>query len=85
MRRQAIDHQVICVTHLPQVAAYGDSHFRVAKAVEDGRTRTLIAELDAGGRVEELAQMLGATTSIARENALQLLQQARQWKTAEGR
>ncbi|HRA20532.1 MAG: DNA repair protein RecN [Anaerolineae bacterium] len=81
---QAIDHQVICVTHLPQVAAYGDSHFRVAKAVEDGRTRTLIAELDAGGRVEELAQMLGATTSIARENALQLLQQARQWKLGKG-
>lgn len=80
----AIGHEVICVTHLPQVESYGDSHFRVAKAVDAGRTRTLIVELDSGGRVEELAQMLGATTSIVRENALQLLQQARQWKLGKG-
>lgn len=78
-----IGHQVICVTHLPQVAAYGDAHYRVIKTVEDGRTRTLIGELESGGRVEELALMLGATTSIVRENALQLLQQARQWKLGQ--
>lgn len=80
---EAIEHQVICVTHLPQVAAYGDSHFRVAKSVEQGRTRTVVVALDSGGQVEELAQMLGATTSIVRENALQLLQQARQWKAGQ--
>jgi DNA repair protein RecN (Recombination protein N) len=79
----AVGHQVICVTHLPQVAAYGDAHYRVAKSVDEGRTRTLIGELDSGGRVEELALMLGAATSIVRENALQLLQQARQWKLGQ--
>lgn len=77
---QGAGRQAICVTHLPQVAAYGDAHFRAAKSVVDGRTRTTVSLMDSGGRVEELAQMLGASTAIARENALQLLQQAEQWK-----
>ncbi len=79
----ASGHQVLCVTHLPQVAAYGDSHYRVAKAVEGGRTTTRVRRVEAGERVEELMQMLGAETSIARENALQLLQHGEQWKLAE--
>ena len=51
--------QVLCVTHLPQVAAQGHAHLSVTKAVEDNATRTHIAALDADGRNEELARMLG--------------------------
>jgi DNA repair protein RecN (Recombination protein N) len=51
--------QVLCVTHLPQVAAQGHAHLSVAKIVEGEATRTQIAALDAKGRGEELARMLG--------------------------
>jgi DNA repair protein RecN (Recombination protein N) len=51
--------QVLCVTHLPQVAAQGHAHLSVAKSVEDKATRTHIGVLDAKGRNEELARMLG--------------------------
>ena len=53
------DHQVICVTHLPQIAAYADSHLRIEKGERDGRTVTDVAPLDDGQRRDELAQMLG--------------------------
>lgn len=52
-------HQVLCITHLPQIARYGDHHFRITKAVDKGRTRTTIVPLEAKGRVDELARMLG--------------------------
>ncbi|MER3513497.1 MAG: DNA repair protein RecN, partial [Chloroflexota bacterium] len=54
-------HQVLCVTHLPQLAGYGDAHFKVEKQVIGERTVTRVRELDEAGRVEELAQMLGAS------------------------
>lgn len=52
-------HQLICITHLPQIARFGDHHFRITKAVVQGRTRTTIEPLDAAGRLEELARLLG--------------------------
>lgn len=51
--------QVLCVTHLPQVAAQGHAHYRVSKAPVDGMTRSEVARLDARAREEELARMLG--------------------------
>lgn len=66
-------HQVVCITHLPQVAAHGDVHFRVAKSEADGRTATSVEVLDRDERVEEIARMLGGveitdrTRSLARE------------------
>ena len=51
--------QVLCITHLPQIAAYADTHFAIEKRVERGRTRTSVVRLDERGRVEELARMLG--------------------------
>ncbi|MSO45388.1 MAG: DNA repair protein RecN [Acidobacteria bacterium] len=51
--------QVLCITHLPQIAAYADAHFQIEKGVEDGRTRMLVRRLDADGRIEELGRMLG--------------------------
>jgi len=73
--RLARDHQVLCVTHLPQIAAYADAHLHIAKVQRDGRTVTHIRELDAAERVGELAQMLGGESSggAARVTASELL------------
>lgn len=56
------DHQVLCITHLPQIAARGDRHFRVLKQAEGRRTRTAVEPLDADGRVDEIARMAGGET-----------------------
>lgn len=53
-------HQILCITHLPQLAAYNDSHFRVTKQVENGRTRTAVERLDSEGNRQELAILLGS-------------------------
>ncbi|MCJ7773469.1 MAG: DNA repair protein RecN, partial [Desulfobacterales bacterium] len=52
-------HQVICITHLPQIAKFGNHHFSVSKTVSSGRTKTQINQLDGEGRLEEIARMLG--------------------------
>ena len=52
-------HQVICITHLPQIAKFGDHHFRIAKHVFRGRTTTSIKRLSAKDRIKEIARMLG--------------------------
>jgi DNA repair protein RecN (Recombination protein N) len=70
------DHQVIVVTHLPQLAAYGDLHYHVSKQVSNGRTTTSVMELDWNGRVAELAAMLGTQNEHARAGAAALLTQA---------
>jgi DNA repair protein RecN (Recombination protein N) len=58
------DSQVLCITHLPQIAAYGQSHFQVAKRVTGGRTVTDVQRLGDGARAEELARMMaGAVVS----------------------
>jgi DNA repair protein RecN (Recombination protein N) len=54
--------QVLCITHLPQIAACADTHFAIEKRVERGRTRTTVTRLDAGGRIDELSRMLGGAT-----------------------
>ena len=51
--------QVLCITHLPQIAAAADTHFAIEKRIEGGRTRTTVRRLDDAGRVDELARMLG--------------------------
>ena len=52
-------HQVICITHLPQVAVHGDQHYAVTKRVREDRTFTEVDLLDGEPRVEEIARMLG--------------------------
>ena len=54
----AAEGQILCITHLPQIAARADHHYRVEKEVVEGRTRTLITCLDAGARVDELVRMV---------------------------
>ncbi|HET9818872.1 MAG TPA: DNA repair protein RecN [Rhodanobacteraceae bacterium] len=70
--------QVMCVTHLPQVAAQGHAHLSVSKLVEGKATRTHIALLDAKGRNEELARMLGGIEidRAARAHAKRMLEKA---------
>lgn len=70
--------QVLCVTHLPQVAAQGHAHLRVSKHSDDGSTRTRIDTLDASGRRDELARMLGGVeiTRETRAHAKQMLERA---------
>ncbi len=58
-------HQVFCITHLPQIAACADLHFKVEKQVEDGRTRTVMIPLNKEQQIEELARMLGGENPTA--------------------
>jgi DNA repair protein RecN (Recombination protein N) len=73
-------HQVLCVTHLPQIAAYGDSHFYISKHVRDGRTLTTVSPLDQEARAHELAQMLGGLTAHTLEQGRALQASAANWK-----
>ncbi|HIV09006.1 MAG TPA: DNA repair protein RecN, partial [Candidatus Spyradenecus faecavium] len=66
LRRLAEDTQVLCITHQPQAAVYGQTHFRVSKSVEGGRTVTRIERLAPGARAEELARMLGGGEAASR-------------------
>ena len=74
-------HQVICVTHLPQIASFGDMHFHIRKNVVGERTITLIDELEGSARVEELAQMLGNLTATTRQSAEEMLRDTETVKT----
>jgi DNA repair protein RecN (Recombination protein N) len=69
-------HQVICITHLPQIAKFGDHHFRISKRVAQGRTRTTIDRLAPEDRTREIARMLGGEkiTRLTLEHARELLQ-----------
>ncbi len=68
------EHQVLCVTHLPQLAGYGDAHFKVDKGVVGGRTVASVRALNEEERTEELAYMLGTLTEVTKESARELLQ-----------
>lgn len=59
-------HQVLCITHLPQIARFADHHYRISKHVAGGRTHTRIAPLTAEERVQEIARMLGGATITAK-------------------
>jgi DNA repair protein RecN (Recombination protein N) len=73
----SLNHQVMCVTHLPQLAAFGDQHYQVAKQVNEGRTQTMVEQLDENGRIVELAQMVGGISESNLNSARELLLQAR--------
>ena len=78
------DHQVFCVTHLPQVAAQGDHHMLVEKSSDRKSTRTAVTPLDQRQRVEEIARMLGGVkiSEKTREHALEMLNSASQEATS---
>jgi DNA repair protein RecN (Recombination protein N) len=72
----ARQHQVLCVTHLPQLAAFGQQHYRVQKHVHAGRTTTQVDVLQGEPRVLELAAMMGEVGEGTRQSALELLRLA---------
>lgn len=76
LRQVARHRQVLCITHLPQVAVYGEAHYVVTKSVRGGRTRAEIRPVDGDDRVEELARMLSGEeiTEAARRHAREWLQ-----------
>ena len=77
LKRLAEHHQVLVVTHLPQVAAFADAHFKVEKREQAGRTVTRVTPLAGAAREAELARMLwGAKTQTALAHARELLSEA---------
>ena len=84
MAQVARGKQVLCVTHLPQIAAMADTHFSVQKGERDGRTYTRLERLDRSQRREELARLIGGVsiTPSLLESAEELLRQAEQQKQA---
>ena len=76
LRELGLRHQVLCVTHLPQVAARGQQHFQVSKQQNLGMTESSISKLDAPARIEEVARMLGGIkiTPTTRKHAQELLE-----------
>ncbi len=76
-------HQVLCVTHLPQIAAMADAQFRIEKEVENGRTHTIVTHLQKEAMVDELARLIGGVriTETVMQSARELKEQADQRKT----
>ncbi|MFA5778657.1 MAG: DNA repair protein RecN [Elusimicrobiota bacterium] len=73
------NHQILCITHLPQLAAFSSEHFHISKITDGGKTKTLVSKLNAGEKVTELSRMLGggieSETSI--KHAKELIKQTR--------
>jgi DNA repair protein RecN (Recombination protein N) len=81
--RLARHHQVLCVTHLPQLAGFGDAHFKVEKQVAGERTVARVQRLEGEARVAELAQMLGGTGRAAVQSAREILEYVARVKAGE--
>ena len=79
LRDLARYHQILCVTHLPQIAAFGKSHYQVSKREAEGRTMTSVERLQGDMVVEEIARMLGGkgVTAATRTHAQEMLHKAR--------
>ncbi|HUN54696.1 MAG TPA: DNA repair protein RecN [Smithella sp.] len=75
LKEVSANHQVVCITHLPQIACYGDRHMYVSKKVVKGRTVTSLEELDPQQRIEEISRMLGGihVTQKTIEHAREML------------
>ncbi|MFQ5343428.1 MAG: DNA repair protein RecN [Anaerolineae bacterium] len=75
------EHQVVCVTHLPQIAAFADTHFQISKVVEGRRTVTRARQLEGDERIGEITQMLGSPTDVTRQKAGEMLSETGSWKS----
>ena len=75
LRELGAERQVLCVTHLPQVAARANWQWQVVKSAQDGQLRSRVVALDDAARVEEIARMLGGVeiTAITRQHASEML------------
>lgn len=77
-------HQVLCITHLAQLAGYGDQHFKVEKLVEGGRTITAVRKISGEDRLVELALMLGEVSAGTLQSASEIMQSVRETTAAVG-
>lgn len=79
LREVSKNHQVLCVTHLAQIAVMGEHHFMIEKKVQDGRTQTFVQPLDAAGRIAEIARIMGgeSPSSLLLKTAQEELQKWR--------
>jgi DNA repair protein RecN (Recombination protein N) len=80
LRELSRGHQVLCITHLPQLAAHADQHFKVDKQVHGRRTVTVVNLLQGEARAAELAAMLGGDSAANLQSAAELLEQASRGK-----
>ena len=80
LRQIARNHQIICITHLPQIAASGDSNYRIQKESDENSTFTKVEKLSEKDTVDEIARLLGGDniTKTTRESAKELIQSAKQ-------
>jgi DNA repair protein RecN (Recombination protein N) len=78
-------HQVLCISHLPQLAAFGEQHFHVEKLVQDNRTQTQLKLLQGEDRLVELAQMMGGVSQGTLQSAGELLAKAQNREHAQGK
>ena len=80
MRALFPNHQVICITHLPQIAVFASNHYHVGKKVSGERTRTMISLLDKKGKESEIARMLGGErlTEITLKHAREMIREGGQ-------
>lgn len=76
------DHQVICISHLPQIAALGDSHYVINKVIENNKTRTKVEKLSSKGRIEEMARLLGGVdlTETTLKHASEMIEMSKKIK-----
>ncbi len=77
-------HQVLCVTHLPQIAALADAHFQVSKESISGRTVTRVKRVRGEAAIGELAAMIGSRTEKTRVSSEEMLERAQAWKKEQG-
>ena len=76
-------HQLLCITHLPQIACFGDTHFKLNKVIEDGRASSTVETIEGQDRVRELAVMLGSERNggVMMKGAEALIKNAEKWKS----
>jgi DNA repair protein RecN (Recombination protein N) len=76
-------HQVLCITHLPQIACFGDSHFKLVKEIDAGRAATRVETIEGQNRLKELAAMLGSerNSGVMLKGAEALVKNAEKWKS----
>jgi DNA repair protein RecN (Recombination protein N) len=76
-------HQVVCITHLPQIACFGDSHFKLMKEIDSGRASTRVEMIEGQNRLKELAAMLGSERNgnVMLKGAEALVKSAEKWKS----
>ncbi len=82
LRNIAQRRQVICVTHLPQIASMADKHFRISKSSNERSTTTDVEELTENGRVGEIARLAGGESSVSFMHAREMIQKAQEYKSS---